>query len=89
MVVRVYNNIKEEFSPKNEGFDVMNILKEIPEGEYTERIYRENAYILLSVLCAMSNSMNLSGNSQTVCRIAQELLREEVGEEELTVNLCK
>ena len=65
----------------------MNILKEIPEGEYTRRIYRENAYILLSVICALNNSMNLSENSRKICVNAQEQLCEEIGEEEFTVNV--
>ena len=65
----------------------MNILKEISEVEYTQRIYRENAYILLSVICALSGSLNLSDNSRIICRVAQELLCEEIGEEEFTVNV--
>ena len=65
----------------------MNILREIPEGEYTRRIYRENAYILLSVLCALSESMNLSENTNEICRNTQEQLREEIGGEEFTVNV--
>ena len=64
----------------------MNILKEIPEGEYTRRIYRENAYILLSVICALGGTLNLSEKTREMLRIVQEHLWEEVGEEEFTVN---
>ena len=65
----------------------MNGLRKIPESEYTRRIYRENAYIILSALCALSNSMNLSENTREICRDTQDRLSEEIGDEEFKVNV--
>ena len=64
----------------------MEKLRELPESE-TRRIYWENAYIILSVMCSLSDSLNLSENSKKLCRNILEGLSEEIGEEDILIHM--
>lgn len=87
-LVIVYHNITEKFSDKKfERKDFMDQLQKIPEGEYTQRIYRENAYIILSLVCALSDNLNLSEKSKTACQKLIRELYDEIGTENIIITI--
>ena len=69
---------------KNERIDIMD---DIYNEEYFRKIYRENTYIIMQSLFALSVELNISGEARELCAKTVDALYAMIGNEDIVIKV--
>ena len=62
-------------------------MSEIYNEEYFKKIYRENIYIIMQVLCALSVELNISEEARELCLKTADDLYHMIGDEDIVIKV--
>lgn len=62
-------------------------MDEIYNEEYFKKIYRENTYIIMQAIFALSVELNISDEARELCAKTVDALYDMIGDEDIIINV--